>query len=530
MKKIAALLMVCILVLAMAGCGSSENTSGTEKADNGSNEKQETSGESKKDDEKVEKTETPEEPVTITMLANLSKAELTLSDLAFIEAIEEKTNTNIEIEIPASSGYAERVQLMLVSGEYPDLVMFKSASDEAFLNAVEDGIVIPLNEHLKNAPSLMEYTYDVSWNSLKVMQDENIYGVPRTSIARADGFWIRKDWLDNVGISVPESGEVSIEEFTEILTRFTFDDPDGNGVDDTYGAGSFTDADKVMTPLLTSQFGDFGWQASGGDYDYMSPQYDKDTEVYEKVLDYTRQLYLDGILDPDSAVNDSKTTRERFWRGTIGILKGFGGNLDWHKQKIKEVAPEVELDYIFVKNEDGKVQGTGYGTSVWQFWSITETCEHPEKVMEVLDYLLSDEGYDMVYYGMEGLDYNVVDGKKVYVDDLVSPMLRMNWLRRAGDSEFFIKPWYEEELKNVLRPNIDKSVASVIRSKDIGHTPNASKSPEFIDYKTTMAEVKSRIMLGDLEVDAYGELINGWYENGGETYVVEMNEYIKKYE
>ena len=42
---------------------------------------------------------------------------------------------------------------------------------------------------------------------------------------------IRQDWLDNLGLDMPET----FEEFKEVMRAFTEDDPDGNGVDDTYG-------------------------------------------------------------------------------------------------------------------------------------------------------------------------------------------------------------------------------------------------------------------------------------------------------
>jgi putative aldouronate transport system substrate-binding protein len=59
----------------------------------------------------------------------------------------------------------------------------------------------------------------------------------------------------------------------------------------------------------------------------------------------------------------------------------------------------------------------------------------------------------------------------------------------------------------------------------------AADNPEFIDYsQKTYAQTISKIIVGELPVSAYDELLEGWYENGGEEYVQQMNEYIKSME
>ena len=113
---------------------------------------------------------------------------------------------------------------MLVSGEYPDVIMFQTQDSDSYKNALEGEVIIPLDEYLEKTPNLMKYTYDASWKALKSNTDGKIYGVPRTSVTRADGFWLRKDWLDKIGISIPENGEITIDEFTEIMRRFTTED------------------------------------------------------------------------------------------------------------------------------------------------------------------------------------------------------------------------------------------------------------------------------------------------------------------
>ncbi|WP_309121142.1 extracellular solute-binding protein, partial [Paenibacillus sp.] len=230
------------------------------------------------------KTETPAAPtgidtserVTIKIMANFNPADVAPADQALFDKVEAALNVDLEWIVPPSTGYKEQLQLSLVSGDYPDMVMFPAETDETFLNAVNEGIVIPVNPFLDLLPNIKQYTYDVSWEALETLRDGNIYGIPRTSVARNDGFIIRQDWLDNLGIQVPESREVTIDQFTDILRKFTFDDPDGNGKNDTYGFAGYLNTTKLIDPILSSQFGNLGWQkSSGGEFEYMTPMYDK---------------------------------------------------------------------------------------------------------------------------------------------------------------------------------------------------------------------------------------------------------------
>lgn len=525
-KQVVAMLMAVLLVVGLlSGCSS--DTKQGDAAKDSSADSSSSSNTDSKDDSKGQTAS--DEVVNITMMANLYQAELGRADKAFLADLKENVGVNLEIEIPPSSGYAEKLQLMLVSGEYPDVVMFQSTNSDSYLNALDSGLLLPLNDYLDKAPDLVNNTYDASWKAL-TEDDGNIYGIPRTSVSRADGFYVRKDWLDNLGLTIPASGELTLDEFTAIITAFAKDDPDGNGVDDTYGLSSAVNANKVMNPVLSAQFGDYGWQASDGNYDYINAVYDKDTSMYKEILSYTRDLYADGILHPNSAVNDAQAAREAFYAGQTGVLPGFAGKFSSQLLSLQEVSPEGELAYVFVKNQEGEVKGAAFGTGMWQFWCITTACENPEKVIEMMNYTLSDDGYDKLYAGIEGVSFNVVDGERVYVDDISEQKEAFVglFLRRAEDANFFITPWAPADQVELTLPLLKKSVDSAVRSLDGGFVPAVAMEPGYMDYQTAYSEGVMKILLGDLDVDAYDDILAGWYDNGGEEFVQEMNEFIKK--
>lgn len=470
--------------------------------------------------------------VTLKVMANYDSPDLSESDQRFVKQVEEYNNVKLDLIIPPITGYAEKLQIMLASGDYPDIVFFPDTNDTSFRNALKDGILIPVNDYIANEPELQKYTYPSAWDSLKVNQDDNIYGIPRTSILRNDGYWVRKDWLDKVGIAVPSDGLVTPEEFENILKKFTFDDPDGNGKPDTYGYAGAVNANKVLQPILAGAFGERGWQeTTGGDYKYMDAMYDPASTVYKDALAYTAKLYQEGVYDPDSATNDATKQRERFWRGLTGVFPGFAAHYSWHLPELQKATPSAELTYIWVKDKDGKPSfnnGSTSATGTWGFWAITKSAKDPQKAADLLNSWLTDDLWPTVKDGYEGSEYTLQNGQKVAVELQPTNYVRKNTMRRANDQSFFISVGTPQEVVDKITPWLKTSVESVVTSKDLGFMPDAAKQPKYQDYQKEWDQTIMKIIMGKAPVEAFDKLLSGWYASGGTDYVKQMNDYIAK--
>lgn len=350
-----------------------------------------------------------EEPYAITLMANFSStsgADESEADRIFFENLEKRFNLDIELQIPASSAYNESLQLMIASAEYPDVVLFENHTDKVFVDAVKSGLFIPLNDYLEDCPNLMAYSYDVSWETLKVLGDDNIYGVPRTSIARADGYGLRKDWLDNLGMEVVEGEYITLDEFEEIMRAFTFDDPDGDGKDNTYGISAYA-TDGNMSPLFAWTFSLNGWQEYDGEY--MDLMYSRTHDNYKRALQWTHDMWEEGIVDPDwPTINNTSAYDERVRTGITGMKTFFPGHITDFVAQCKEINPDYDIVFIpgiVESTENDNYFGGSFSIGFWGLWSISATAEHPERIMEMFDYMLSDEGWTETMYGPEGVSW-----------------------------------------------------------------------------------------------------------------------------
>ncbi|KRE61829.1 extracellular solute-binding protein [Paenibacillus sp. Soil750] len=512
-KKVLVGVGAAALLLGVAACGSKDKP-----AENG-------------DPKPSAAAETAKAKVSMKIMGNFASSNLSETDKLLFQSIEKATNTEIKFDIPPSTGYNERLQLSLTTGDFADVVWFPSTNDAAFLKAVKDGVILPIDDYLKKADNVKKYSYDISWDALRVNNDGKIYGIPRTTVIRSDGYWLRKDWLDKLNIKLPDNNEITLDQMLEIMRKFSKEDPDGNGKQDTYGFGTAAGGDKSMKPIFQNELGLYGWQESGGgEYKYMNPQYDVNSDQYTKALALTAKLFKEGLIDPDSPSIDGAKTLERFKSGKTGAIDGFAGHYETFLNDGKKINPNFDLAYVFVKNEQGEMKGLGQGTGLWGFWAVTRNAKDPQRVVDVFDYMLSDKGWDSIYTGVEGHDFKVENNKRTYVEPALETFVRKNMVRRANDYMFFINPAMSEELKKKLVPNIEKAVKRIVMSKDRDFTPPIAKTPPYLDFNKKFSEVTTKIIIGDADPSEYKKVLQDWNTRFGKTYLKEMNDYIGQME
>jgi putative aldouronate transport system substrate-binding protein len=468
-----------------------------------------------------------DEPYEFTLFAPWPP-EATDVDKAFFKGLEDALNLKINLEIPPSGNYSERQQIMLATGDYPELVLFGGTTDKTYVDTVKNGLILPVNDYLKNSPNIMQYSYQVSLDSFKTMGDDNIYGIPRTSVARADGLNVRADWLETLGIDfVEDGGTVTLDQFTELLKAFTRNDPDGNGLDDTYGYMVNADsAGNMSIPghLLWS-FGVIGWQEYDGTY--MDLKFSQNHDNYKKALRFANMMWKEKLVDPDWPTLTYATAQDREVKGMYGMRGEFAGWLVSSQQKLQAFVPDAKYSYITgIENEGGTVVGGSFSTGTWGLWTIMSSAEQPEKIVGMLDYALSDAYWDTVAFGPEGLTWNDEGGVKVPTDLYPDHKYGRQFVRRNNAPGFFITLNMSNENRARLDRLIGICIDQAVFSKSEGYRPPAADMQSLIDAETELNKTISKIIVGQLPVDAWDESLAEWYAAGGDQYVKEMNDHI----
>lgn len=333
---------------------------------------------------------------------------------ALREKIEGEFNITIKGRNTTWSDWQEKYRLWAVSGELPDIFANDIVNTTDYFKWIEQGIIEPLPEDLSNYPNIQKIMNIEEVKALR-QPDGKQYIIPRikqyeddkTTMAR--GLFVRKDWMKKMGFSNPKS----FEEFLNMTSAFTFKDPDGNGADDTVG---ITVHNKWYLPTLflptsPNTLND-SWVKKDGKW---IPSWT--TDGFYKGLEQLHTLYQEGILDPDLSILKGYEGREKFAAGKAGIYiaqttPGYVKDLrtSWETYTDKPFEEAVAILHVW-PSEDG-IQ---YRHTEKSFWSSTYfrgglEKDKMERVLKLYDYLLSDEGVQLVTYGIENEDYIISNG------------------------------------------------------------------------------------------------------------------------
>jgi len=130
-------------------------------------------------------------------------------------------------------------------------------------------------------------------------------------------------------------------------------------------------------------------------------------EGYRYALDFLARCYKAGVLDPefvtqtDEAWEDKHTNGRAFW--AFDYASAFDGN-------VRIAALEQDPDWNYVPWLHPKYNGKMYGTIVLQgyygnYRAIAAKSKFAEPLVKFLDWTFSDEGAEVVSFGIEGDTY-----------------------------------------------------------------------------------------------------------------------------
>lgn len=323
--------------------------------------------------------------------------------------------TNVSLKGTISKSITDRKEifnLMMASGDLADVV---SALKGEFEQFGEQGAFIPLNdlidEHAPNIKKFFETYPEV--RKIATAADGNIYYIPfKPDGEAATGWFIRQDWLKNVGLDTPKT----VDEYYAALKAFKEQDPNGNGKADEipyfHGATSFGVYFLLSLWDSTKEFYVDGGEVKFGPLD---PQ-------FKTGMTNLAKWYQEGLIDQEIFTRGG-SARETLLGDNIG-----GSTHDWFgstagfNNSVGEKVPDFEfLPIAPPASASGVVAEYDFRATVRDLgWGISSENEHPVETIKYFDYFFTEEGRRLMNFGVEGLTYNMVDGKPVFTDELLA--------------------------------------------------------------------------------------------------------------
>ncbi|RKI93629.1 extracellular solute-binding protein [Parablautia intestinalis] len=569
-KKILALLLTGAMVMSVAACGKNEQTSG---GDSNAGGQEETGAQTAETESGSDSNAGGGGLTEVTYMHKLNGTEKyvgngDINNNVYTRCYEDELGIKLNFTVAAAGDdYTQKLTMAIASNDLPDLMDLPA---EEFSELANAGMLADITDSYDTyASDLLKQTIEVDGGiqlaSAKV--DGRLYGIPQLSAAdgTCDLLWIRTDWLENLGLKAP----TTMDELIEVARAFRYDDPDGNGVDDTWGIGFQKDIvteDGASPGSFEGFFAAYGAYARAWVKDESGKvTYSGINEGMKDALAQLNQMYQDGLIDPEFGVKDTVKLSEDIAAGKVGMFYGLEG-MPWGACKSNiENNPDADWQcYPIVSATSEPAKPITY-VRISRYYAANANCENPEALIKIanvfqdkINSLESTEetlntfgvdpatGINFAEYAAFAMDPAIQKCNTYYAE-----------IKSTLEGETTVEEIHPEAaryykvIKNFIDNGMDKGQDSLGWNyyKFIG--PEGSWNTIINDYKANdklvqsvffgaptptmstnlsalnkmQAETCVNIIMGSQPADSFDEFVSNWKSLGGDTITEEVNEW-----
>jgi ABC-type glycerol-3-phosphate transport system substrate-binding protein len=334
-------------------------------------------------------------------------AQLPSAEDDFIKkAIEEKFNVKIKLDyMAAGQDYITKLNAQIAGNQAPDV--WRDVNGDGGQKYALDGVLGDIGKFV--TPQTMP-NYFKNWVDQTTFQRYQVSGgtfrMPAPYSKELYRTWyIRKDWLDNLKLSIPKT----YDEYLNVLRAFTNNDPDGNGKKDTFGFTTASGGDGIGLEWPEYWKAGLVFAATIRDGKFIDMQTDP---VVEHVLNDISKVIAEGLVDPDWFLNKSPQHIDRASQGKAGVVMGatkdfaFDSNPQSLQSKTKALFPNANWVPFTPFGNQPISTGIAPGSPILFPKSVVDKSpEKVERIVEILDWLAGEEGYLLTHYGVENKHY-----------------------------------------------------------------------------------------------------------------------------
>lgn len=485
----------------------------------------------------------------------------TAEDNVYTRWLKDKYNIVVKHAWEAAQGndYQQKVSLAISSNDLPDAMV---VNETQLRQMVKAGQLADLNEvYEKYASPELKSVYDSNPGLLEnVTFDGKLYALPETTLPSAPMTWIRKDWLDKLGIEPPKS----LEELRSVAQAFIDNKLGGDntvGIVGTQQGGSLaasflasTDHWYNFSPLFFANDAFPGIWVKDKDGNAV---YGSITEETKNALAMMRDWYASGILDKEMGIR--KSTAEVVASGQTGIFFGPW----WSAYNIGDsIANDPNANwrpYAAPLNDAGQFnsnQATGSSYIV-----VSKNAKHPEAVIKMMTLHKwgKDEEYKTLTAGKEmtsqevplflilgagdQLEYAVNALRdflagKIQLEDIDN--INYGWAHEMATHAKAVKldpvdnydiQYFDQKTDagffthiyahlNGGSTFVDADI-NWVRSIATAHTKTMES--RWTNLKKLEDETFLKIIMGSADLSAFDEFVTKWKEQGGDKVTEEVN-------
>jgi ABC-type glycerol-3-phosphate transport system substrate-binding protein len=413
----------------------------------------------------------------------------------------------------------------MATGDMPDLLHF--GADVFAQQWSSEGLFLDVTDLIGNYKNLSENITAEQYGDCIFLPDGRIYGFPKPNSYDMWGYLVNQKWLDTLGLSAPRT----IEEYVNVSRAFTLNDPDGDGVANTFGGGLHTGLWHLKNDFVSIAYSISGWHHGMPDFDH-SAKLRPFKSRYGDYLKLVRSMYEEGILDREFITHTGDENEEKFAQQRVGFVgtsqKGFTGVLTKY-----ELNPD---DYTYcaplILNE-GEEPTYAVPPSNWMAYYVNAASKNTDAIMRVLDYGNSEEGFVLMQMGIAGMHYDNYDIEK---RTITRTKEQEEAVKKATGSMFAFANAYKGRPPTEGGSNPDAiakwqreapAVDAITVKCYFGFTKMIDKiSVEYPDDSAALNTLEVRYITGEVSFEELMDFINGDYKNKCAAVAQELVDYM----
>lgn len=445
-----------------------------------------------------------------------------------ISKYEEYTNTHVDWIWEADDTYQEKLGLTLMDKDnMPMVVATKGILTANVVDAAKKGAFWDLTPYLQDKDSYPNLSQANESVLKAITVDGQIIGVYRAREIGRYGFSYRTDWAEAVGIT---KAPQTFEEVYDMMYKFTYEDPDGNGKDDTFGL----ELTKYTGPLdvIQTWFGAGNeWVVSDG---AMVPVHE--TAEYKEALNWMRKLYEDGLIRSDWATVDSGTFGDACKKGEAGCFIDVMDSAKriWNYYIINDIKSVIDPSQTATMTMPGPINNKTLATSGYNgVFLITKagakTEEDLKNCLHYLDKICDDEMLVLAEYGLEGITYDLEDGYVVLRNELEVPQTPQVGLNQSV--AYIPKLESDNPALKKDEPTLERD-AAFARNREVavynpalGYLANSEVNAEVgTDIEQIIEDARTQYICGQIDEAGLDAAARQWSDRGGARLIEEINQ------
>lgn len=442
-----------------------------------------------------------------------------------IREIEKLTDIRLDVNWVPDGIYTDKMNTALSTSSFKKATFVKYTDYIYVKNEIRSGAFWEIGPYLDQFPNLKHLDKNIL-NQAAV--DGKIFGLYTERPSSRQGIIIRGDWLDKLQLSKPKT----LDDLYEVMRKFTYQDPDGNGKNDTIGLADRNDLVFGAFKTLSSYFGaPNNWEVSK---DRLIPEFE--TPAYMDTMNFMKKLYDEKLINQDFAVTSKEVQRNLMIRGTAGVYIGSMTDVQRLSDEAKLINPNVS--FTLVNRIDGPK-----GNRVWSIPNYNglylfskkaiKTEEELKQILRFFDRTMDKDVANLLRYGFEGRHYTVENGK-VHLPEETS-QLRVNEVNAL----------YPLMIADLNNPNVmevaeKESLTKIAEQLSLDNEKFVVNDPTFnLESKTyderglelykIISDSTYNYILGHIDKERFYQEVERWKQNGGNQIIKEYQDsYLKK--